>query len=213
MKASTSRTPRYLIVAVLAVPILGFGMKVGAQSTVSDELLESPQTTMAERLTQRQTSFNPQISFAARSKIVDNCVAAQATLNNWKVKDELSIEKRSKIYSSLEANLKDITEKLNKQALNSDELKEVGQKFTKSIKDYRSKAQIYKLALEDLLTISCKSDTTGFQATLLDARQLRAQLASKATEIKVLLPELAEALSAIKLKLVSATAPTGQGAH
>lgn len=189
--------------SILGVFLLSCGTALAATSSNDSNPLTTPTdisqtSSLPDRLAQRKSALKLQISSERSQKLVKNCVSAQTRLKNIGTKDKSSADKRQETYTDLATRLNTIVRRLEIQGTDVSELKSAQSKFNSSINQYLSDMQTYKTTMDDIVVMDCKTDPSGFEATLTTARQLRAKLANDVSQIKSLKSELTDALSKAK---------------
>ncbi|MBI5906834.1 hypothetical protein HY857_02160 [Candidatus Saccharibacteria bacterium] len=164
----------------------------------------SQTTTKDQRISQRKTELKAQISEQSLKTLAQKCKKVQKTIAAIKTKDEKALIIRHDFYTSSANKLNYIVDNLKKQNISSTALEAAGQPFGVAVNKYLSDARAYKAAIDDLASMDCTKDTTGFRATILSAQQLRAQLASDVATIKNTFTQIKAAVEQAKTKLPKA---------
>jgi hypothetical protein len=165
-----------------------------------------------QRIAQRKTALNTQLTTAQSQALAKKCVAVQKTLLAIKTKDETKVDKRKQAYTNLSAKLNEAVTILQKQAANTDSLRTQQQLFNNQANQYLIDSQTYMTTLNDLVLMDCSKDPAGFEATLLSARQLRTQLVNDYVLIKATSGNLAKNLTDSKAGLNKSEANVKSGA-
>jgi len=194
VKHKFPRNLNLLLAAALLVTILGVSVSVGAQ--------QSADSALTARAAARQAAFKAQVDAVPKQRILSNCKAVQEQLVNLRAKKAAAASKRLEVYTKLSTRLDSITAKLRAQGIGSDGLEKSQEQFTEFYSRFKTDSQAYKEALNDTIKIDCTADPSGFQASLLETRQLHAKLAKDASDLKATVPLLAEGLTAAKQALL-----------
>jgi hypothetical protein len=143
-------------------------------------------TTLAQRIAQRKTTYKAQLNLSAadQKSLSNKCEAAQTALTNLNNHDKAPFDNRFQVYSDLVSRLSQISDNLATQGVSAPGLVAVQGKFVDVINKYLTDSVNYQNAITDAIAIDCTSDPVGFKASLLDARNLRAQLLSGVGSIK-----------------------------
>jgi hypothetical protein len=165
---------------------------------------------MVQRISERQSVLKLKLTAAQKKLLTTRCAAAQTKLQVLKTQDSTAAGKRQQIYSDLASRLEDIIVQLKVQGVDTTQLSTAQKNFNAAIDLYLADAMSYRAALDDAATIDCQTDPTGFEASLLSARQLRVQLAADVSKIKAIRPQLVKNLDSLKLQLSANTQRAGQ---
>ncbi len=160
-------------------------------------------TTQAQRITARQAAFKTQIAAIDKAKISAKCTLAQSVVNSVKSQDATAYSTRLATYSDLADRLADAITKLKSQGIVVNDLNTAAANFYKSINTYLADHANYKAAIDDAASISCTSDPAGFELSILDARQLRAKMATDAAAVKSDVGPLVSAIASTKQQLAA----------
>lgn len=152
-------------------------------------------TTIAQRLTQRETVYKIQLSAAEKSTLIAKCSLAQSALTDVRTKDRKVATSRFQTYSDLSKKLAFLVDNLNAQGVDASQLLNSQNKFVGAINIYLKDAETYKTSMDDAINVNCKSDPAGFKASLTETRQLRAVLGPDVSSIKNNLADLRKTLS------------------
>jgi hypothetical protein len=205
--ALTKIVPGLLSVAVI-IAVFFSAASAETTNTVLSGLITptSPEetTTMEQRLSARKAKV--QLSANDKASIAAKCTLAQTAINDRKTKDVKASAIRLQSYNELVKRLTFLVDNLSSQGNDATQLLNAESYFVASINSYLANAQKYKVAMDDLVIMDCKSDPTGFRATLEEARKLRAQLSLDVAAIKNNLGNLKSQLSKSRQDLI-----TGQG--
>ena len=153
-------------------------------------------TSLPQRIAQYKQSAALHLANVQLQNIAKKCSRAQTILQKVKTKDITNAEIRRQTYTGLATQLNALIGRLERQNVDTAGLKSSQAKFNGSISQYLSDYESYKTALDDAVVMDCASDPAGFEAALIDARQLRSKLAKDSAQIKALVPSLAKDLSA-----------------
>jgi hypothetical protein len=155
----------------------------------------SQPSTAAERITERKNTLKLQISTAQSQKIVSKCAAAQKLIKSITAEDNNSANKRKLVYTNISTRLAKVIDGLNKQSIESTQLKTLQAQFNDTANQYLIDASTYKMTMEDLSEMNCSADPAGFMATLTSARQLRVKLASEVGQVASVKNSLVQAMA------------------
>lgn len=157
--------------------------------------------TLEQRLKERQSRLKTKLDDLTRKRLIAKCGPAQPALIKVKARSLKDGENRSKAYSGLIKRLGTIITLLEKQGINTTELKSLKSQLETAIAQYDKNAESHRTALGDIVTMRCAADPAGFQATLETIREQRPQLGKDAVAVKNLLAELKQALASAKKAL------------
>jgi hypothetical protein len=158
---------------------------------------------LADRVTQRKSALKTQLTTERSQRITKNCLAAQNGLKNILIKDKALAGKRQATYSELSTQLTTTIRKLNSQKVDITELKTAQMQLDAAMNKYLEDMVAYKATLEDIAKIECAADPSGFEATLISARQLRVKLADDGKQIKTAKITMVQALKNTSAELSS----------
>ncbi len=161
----------------------------------------SQTTTKDQRISQRKTELKVQISEQSLKTLAQKCEKVQKVVAALKTKDDKTLTTRHDFYTSSANKLNYIVDNLKKQGISSTTLESAGQPFGVAVNKYLADAQAYKTAIDDLASMDCAKDPTGFRATILSAQQLRAQLANDVKKVNSTFAQIKDAVEQIKTKL------------
>ena len=162
-------------------------------------------TTMTQRIAQRQSALKLKLTATQQQSLKAKCTAAQIKLQALKTRDAEAASKRQQVYSDLASKLVEIIAQLKLQGIDTTQITAAQESFNAAVNDYLSDAVAYKTALDDAAAIECSADPTGFEASLLSARQLRTQLTADVAKIKAARPQLIKTLNFAKQSLNSSS--------
>lgn len=186
---------RLIIAGLLLAPLAGGAVFAAASSS-------SPAaTTLSQRLTLRQQTLAVHLTNAQFQNIAKKCSQAQTTLQKIKAKDTAIAESRRQTYTNADTKLSAVVDSLERQGIDTASLKVSQTKLNSAINQFLNDSESYKTALDDITAMDCTKDPIGFEATLMDARRLRTQLAKDSLQIKALIPVLTKDLAASKSAL------------
>ena len=174
---------------------------VDSSTSNSGDIKTISSTTLEQRLKERQTRLKIQLDEPTRKSLIAKCGPAQPALIKVKARSLKADENRSKAYSGLMKRLGTIITLLEKQGVDTTELKSLKGQLEAAIAQYNKVAESYRTALGDIVTMRCAVDPTGFKATLETIREQRLQLGKDAVAIRNLLPKLKQALDDAKKAL------------
>lgn len=158
-------------------------------------------TTIEQRIAQRKASLRVQQNAARAQSISNRCSLAQSAIGQLRTKDTRVRVQRNQIYTTLAGRLNNVVINLGNQGVNASDLHAKQKHFNDAINKYLATAMEYKTAVDDLVNMDCRSDTAGFEATLMVVRSLRTQLSQDAGAIKGQLTPLVNSLSDMKKTL------------
>jgi hypothetical protein len=156
---------------------------VFAQSPTSNTS-SATQQKIADRVTQRKNALKLQLATAQSQNIAKNCVAAQAILKHTAAKDKKMLDQRQELYANLSTRVTTTLRKLQLQNVDITDLKNTQIQFDAAVNQYIADVANYEDSISDTAVLDCTNDPTGFEATLINARQLKAKLADDAGNIK-----------------------------
>jgi len=202
-------------IAALAITFLLVGIVKADSGAVLSTLVtpQSPEdtTTIDQRLSARKVTYKSQLSAGQMASIAAKCTLAQAAMNDVRTKDTKAAAIRLDAYSALAKRLSYLVDNLAGQGVDGEPLLLAQNDFVAALNVYLVDASNYKAAMDDAINVDCKKDPAGFMASLLDARKLRAQLASDSAASKSKLTGLRQAVSTERQILIKnpGKAPTG----
>ncbi|HVO86613.1 MAG TPA: hypothetical protein VMT23_02675 [Candidatus Binatia bacterium] len=169
---------------------------------------QSPEATTSidQRLASRETAYKSQLAGVDKTVIATKCKLAQSALIDVRSKDQKAAAIRLQAYNDLTQKLGFLVDNLSNQSVDATQLLTAQNQFVATINTYLNDAENYKAAMDDAITIDCVSDPTGFEASVLDARKLRAGLKPDVTAIKANETPLLKALSYERQLLISSPA-------
>jgi hypothetical protein len=183
--------PRLFLIGLCAAIL--FGGPVFAQTNPSARDTQSK--AQLERIAERKSTLKLQLNTAQTQKITANCKAAQLLIKKIADKDKIVTDKRQGIYSDLSTKLTAAIRTLQSQGEDITTLKNSQIQLDAAINQYVADTSSYMAATDDIITMDCTSDPTGFEATLTSARQLRTKLINDASQVKTAKNNLGQALS------------------
>ena len=167
-------------------------------------------TTILERIAERKSDFKVQLTLAQQKNLKTKCAAAQTVMQNLKTRDAAGADNRRQIYTDLATKLSNLVDKLKSQGVDTTGLTTAQKKFNDAINVYLADAVAYKSAMDDTVVLDCLQDPAGFEAGLMSARALRAQLANDVAKIKAVRPALIKALGDASQNLSASEQRDGQ---
>lgn len=196
--------PSLLCAIVVMVVVLNVAY-ADTTNTVLSSLITptSPEdsTTLDQRLAARRAKV--QLSAADKASIAAKCSLAQTALGDRKTKDTKAAAIRLQTYNELVRRLTFLVDNLSSQGNNAQELLNAQSYFVASINNYLNDAENYKVDMDDLVIMDCKSDPAGFRASLTDARTMRAKLGPDVAAVKGNLGNLQKALGNARQELIT----------
>ena len=186
---------------------------VDSSTSDSGDIKTISSTTLEQRLKERQTRLKIQLDEPTRKSLIAKCGPAQPALIKVKARSLKADENRSKAYSGLMKRLGTIITLLEKQGVDTTELKSLKGQLEAAIAQYNKVAESYRTALGDIVTMRCAADPAGFKATLETIREQRLQLGKDAVAIRNLLPELKQALTDAKKALADIKSSQSGGSN
>jgi hypothetical protein len=190
------------ILAVFAASLLAISSSVYGQSSLLNKPVDSQKTSsMAERIANRKNELKLNLGEAELSGIEAKCKPAQATITKIKSKDTVTIDNYYKAYEDIAGQVSGMISRLNEQGVSTAGIQTTLNLYVDSANRYLLDADKYKAALSDLETMDCQADAEGFAASLQDARNLRAKLATDSESAKVKVDDISAALIGAKDKL------------
>jgi hypothetical protein len=178
--------------------------KADTTNTVLSNLItpssQEDSTTIDQRLAARRPKV--QLSATDKASIAAKCSLAQTAINDRRTKDTKAAAIRLETYNNLVKRLTFLVDNLSSQGSDASELLNAENYFVASINNYLADAGKYKTAMDDLVVMDCKTDPTGFKATLLEARQTRAQLNTDVASVKNNLANLRKSLGNARQNLI-----------
>ena len=186
---------------------------VDSSTSNSGDIKTISSTTLEQRLKERQTRLKIQLDEPTRKSLIAKCGPAQPALIKVKARSLKADENRSKAYSGLMKRLGTIITLLEKQGVDTAELKSLKGQLETAIAQYNKDAESYRTALGDIVTMRCAADPAGFKATLETIREQRLQLGKDAVAIRNLLPELKQALTDAKKALADIKSSQSGGSN
>jgi chorismate synthase len=172
---------------------LSLGSSVFAQNANGDSSSTSQQK-IIDRVTERKNTLKLQLTTAQSQKIVKNCVAAQTILKNTVAKDKKMLDQRQEVYADLSTRVTTTLRKLQRQNTDITDLKNAQIQFDTAVNQYITDASNYKDSVGDTVSLDCVTDPTGFEATLVSARQLKTKLADDTSGVKAARSLLTQAI-------------------
>lgn len=198
--------PSLLSIAVVVAIIFRVAY-ADTTNTVLSSLItpSSPEdtTTLDQRLSARRAKV--QLSASDRANIAAKCSLAQNALGDRKTKDTKAAAIRLQTYNELVRRLTFLVDNLSSQGDDASRLLNAENYFVASINNYLNDAENYKVDMDDLVIMDCQDDPSGFQATLNDARTMRAKLGPDVAAIKGNLTNLQKTLGDSRQALITRT--------
>ncbi|HEU5005199.1 MAG TPA: hypothetical protein VFT49_03895 [Candidatus Saccharimonadales bacterium] len=193
-----------IALGLIAVLILS-GVAWAADTSSENPIIVPPDpeqaTSQAERIIQRQTAYKVEMPTVPTSKVVSKCSQAQSAVSKVSTQDEVVYSTRLATYDQLAHQIADDITELKAQGVSNTDLSNAAAKYYKDVDTFLTDHSNYKAAIDDLGTINCAADPAGFEATVFDARKLRAQLAIDSSTIKSNIGPLQTALQTVKTQL------------
>jgi hypothetical protein len=94
------------------------------------------------------------------------------------------LDQRQELYANLSTRVTTTLRKLQLQNVDITDLKNTQIQFDAAVNQYIADVANYEDSISDTAVLDCTNDPTGFEATLINARQLKAKLADDAGNIK-----------------------------
>ncbi len=170
-------------VVLIAVMLLVGGVAMAATTSTSNvgglTLPQDPSqsTSLPQRIVQRKASLKTALSGPESQRVSKACVLAQTSLQDIKTKDAAAADKRF-VYNDLASRLATNIDHLERQSIDTTKVKAQQATFKNAINKYLADAATYKNTMDDAVVMGCEADPSGFEATLLSARQLRGPASS-----------------------------------
>jgi small-conductance mechanosensitive channel len=202
MKNQALKQLLYFTIPILAFIFLTGGVTLAVASSSNNSA--STQTDsgqindLSSRVALRKTTYSVNLSKTQLAVLTSRCQPAQVKLKSIQDKDTMMATSRHDAYAELSTQLNKLIDNLEQQNTDDIELKSAAGKFNSAISKYTEDATSYKASLDDLMAMNCKTDPIGFEATLLNARELRAQLSKDAEDIKAVSTSVTEKLATTK---------------
>jgi hypothetical protein len=187
-----------LLLAAFVLLVVARGAAYAANPTSN---VSTKPTALQQRVSQRKSSLNTQLTSLQAQILTSKCSPAQDILSKVKSKDNTTAEKRKQTYTELSAKVSSVTDILQKKGIDTTALKNAKDEYNSAANQYLIDSDSYKTAIEDVVSIDCKSDPAGFEATLVSSRQLRAKLATDSSQIKNKISEITKILASAKEEL------------
>jgi hypothetical protein len=198
----------FIFLGTLMVGIGVYGLSVQAQTVITRptsssgvKLPKAITTTIADRVSQRETQYKADLAKYPAAKIKPKCQAAQAVLKAQNQAEKKTLLIRQNKYSKLANQLGDKVADLKALGIDTSHLTNAQQAMIDSINKFMSDAANYQSAVDDALAADCAADPTAFVSDLLEARTLRLQMAQDSVNIKSTTPDIKTALQTIKTRL------------
>jgi hypothetical protein len=155
-------------------------------------------TTLEQRVAARGAASKAKFNSPSLQSIAAKCTLAQTALGVTKTKDASARQIRSQAYINIATRLNNIVENLSNQRFDVSDLGSSQTKLNLAMNKYLDDVMNYKTTMDDLVDIDCNKNPAGFEYTLLEARSLRATLASDISNIKTNFSIVSKSLDTMK---------------
>ena len=191
----------YACLVFMASVIYFASMVMSAPAGLAEPPNGEKTTSLAERLDKRQAEQQLDIGSELKQRILSKCEVAQGLVNKLKTRDGVTRDKYKNQYFQFAEKLETITTGLAKQGVSTSALVSAQQRITEAINQYLVDAESYRVAINDLASISCQSNPEGFYITLQAARASRKELKTDVDSVTRTVPDIKNALAKIKSEL------------
>ncbi|MDB5163588.1 MAG: hypothetical protein JWS12_205 [Candidatus Saccharibacteria bacterium] len=186
---------KMILSASLLAPLLFIGSAAALESstnpnTGSSDASHTPvvppttdKKTLDQRIAERETQFKTTLQVTEKARIELKCTGAQTFLKTIDTRAGEIETNRTKAYSGLQSKLTDLVAKLKAQNIDTTKLESELTALKIKVTTFNTDLAAYKQALNDLSTMSCKTNPTGFKASLESARAARVKVADDAAAI------------------------------
>jgi hypothetical protein len=162
----------------------------------------APATTEA-RLQQAVTDAGVVLNDTQRASILTTCQSAQAVLARIQQSTGSLIEERSTFYVGVQQELQAIKLRMVRQGADASETDLLTGKIQQGLDDFWLKADDYRLALGDVVSVNCQQQPEYFKAGLIVMRLKRALLLESAVQLKAVVQNSNDSIfSQLKQRLV-----------
>jgi hypothetical protein len=147
-------------------------------------VLAQATTTTTERLQQAATDSATNLSSEQQANITAKCLGAQTILYKIQRSTDSLIEERYALYTTIQQELQAIKLRMIRQGADASETDLLTGRIQQSLEDFGIKAEDYKLALSDVISINCQQQPVLFQAGMVAMRLKRALLLDSSLQLK-----------------------------
>lgn len=145
---------------------------------------EKGKQTQADRIKSQITAQKVKLTAAETARFKLKCVAGQTKVKALGTTIDSRRTARLEAYDSLTARLDTLIAKLKAAKVDTTKLEEEKTELASKVTTFKTDLAKYKVALDDLQSLGCQADPTGFKAALETARSARATVAADAAAIR-----------------------------
>lgn len=183
-----------MFTSIVAVPVTARALpKAAAQSAVQNTTSETETTEDATARTTRIANYKKDLketlTTAAKTRLAERCVAAQALLKVKKSNNYSVHASRVEAYDKIAAKLQELSTAASAKGVNVAVLQANITELQIKIDAYKAAYTPYRLALSDLSAIDCKADAVAFKAALETARTKQTEVYDAAKAVRTYLKE------------------------
>jgi hypothetical protein len=149
-------------------------------------LAQAP-TTTTERLQQEVIDNSITPDNERQAAITAKCLGAQTILYKIQRSTDLLIEERYTLYTAVQQELQAIKLRMVRQGADASETDLLTGRIQQSLEDFGIKAEDYKLALSDVISVNCQQQPVLFQAGMVVMRLKRALLLDSSLQLKTVM--------------------------
>jgi hypothetical protein len=175
---------------VLSLSFAVFGL-VGPASALADSTSNSSttddSTSRTTRIDAYKKGFKDALTAATKVRIAERCVAAQALVKAKSANNKVTTNLRTTAYDTIVTDLEDLSTALEAKDIDVMTLDANIATLKTKITVFKTANTTYQQALQDLAAMDCKTDPTGFKATLDIVRTDQAALLNSALDIRTYL--------------------------
>lgn len=207
---------RVLLSVILATPLLVFGMAHAvdgtgdtSQSSDSTNNTQNAETNdqqeaadLKTRIEEHKAALKTKLTTLEQRHVQLVCKAAQGKLTSTINRVKGVETSREAIYKALTTHLTDLITKLKAKGADTKALEDEVTVLNTKIATFNTDLATYKQDLNDLGTMTCTTDPTGFKAQLETSRSARLKVLADATTIKAYVKDtIKPTLQTIRQKL------------
>lgn len=170
----------WAVILAFAAAVLLSVASVSAQKAPGDT---KPGSSLEQRIAQRKKEQKIKLDERNRQRLESTCVRTQTKIRQVRDEYVTVFDHRSEIYRKVDAKLWFAVGSLKYIDKDTFKLEQQRIELLRQVNGFESNAGEFRQVLDDMSSMNCKADVTGFKALLETARVYNSQLRNRADEI------------------------------
>jgi hypothetical protein len=144
----------------------------------------APGSTLEQRVAQRTTEQNLNLSQDEIRRYTSRCVGAQSVVREMQNKLGSIIDNRLNVYNKVDGKLWIITGQLKLAEKDTFKLEAQRAEFANKVSKYSSTLDQYRQTIDDIVVVNCAADIKGFMSLVATARQYQTSIRTQSNDIE-----------------------------